>query len=98
MDFQWSGLLVVLLLVPALVALYAWSLRRRRPAGVRYSSLALIRDAQPGSSRLRRHLPFALFVLALTSLVVGLAGLAAAGRDVRRAHAARHVDGQDDRR
>jgi Ca-activated chloride channel family protein len=72
MDFQWSGLLVLLLLVPLLVALYAWSLRRRRPAGVRYSSLALIRDAQPGSSRLRRHLPFALFALALTSLVVGL--------------------------
>jgi Ca-activated chloride channel family protein len=72
MDFQWSSLLVLLLLVPVLVALYVWSLRRRRPAGVRYSSLALIRDALPGSSRLRRHLPFALFALALASLVVGL--------------------------
>jgi Ca-activated chloride channel homolog len=72
MDFQWSGLLILLVLVPLLVGLYAWSLRRRRPAGVRYSSLALIRDARPGSSRLRRNLPFALFALALTSLLVGL--------------------------
>jgi Ca-activated chloride channel family protein len=40
---------------------------------VRYSSLALVRDASPGSSSLRRHLPFALFALALAGLVVALA-------------------------
>jgi Ca-activated chloride channel homolog len=72
MDFLWSTLLVLLLIVPIVVALYIWSLRRRRPAGVRYSSLSLIREALPGSSRLRRHLPFALFAVALTSLVVAL--------------------------
>ena len=43
---------------PILVALYVWGLRRRRPAGVRYSSLrsSLPRGA-PGSRALRRHLP-----------------------------------------
>jgi Ca-activated chloride channel family protein len=73
MDILWPGFLLLLALVPALVAVYVWALRRRRPAGVRYSSLSLVREALPGSSRLRRHLPFALFVLALTGLIVALA-------------------------
>jgi len=47
-------------------------LRRRRRFAVRYSSLSLIREALPQQSRLRRHLPFALFLLALASLVVAL--------------------------
>ena len=72
MTFQWIGLLVLLAIVPLLVGLYAWSLRRRRPVAARYSSLALIRDAGPGSSRLRRHLPFALVAAACAALVVAL--------------------------
>ena len=72
MTFQWIGLLVLLAIVPLLVALYAWSLRRRRPSAARYSSLALIRDAAPGSSRLRRHLPFALVAAAMAALVIAL--------------------------
>src|SRR4029077_2456525 len=47
--------------------------RRRGPRAVRYSSLSLVLAASPGSSRLRRHLPFALFILGLASLVVALA-------------------------
>jgi Ca-activated chloride channel family protein len=72
-DFLWSGLLLLLGVLPILVGIYVWSLRRRRPSGVRYSSLALIRDAQPGSSRMRRHLPFVLFVAALGALVLSIA-------------------------
>jgi Ca-activated chloride channel family protein len=72
MTFQWIGLLVLLAIVPLLVAIYAWSLRRRRPRAARYSSLALIRDASPGSSRLRRHLPFALVAAATAALVIAL--------------------------
>jgi Ca-activated chloride channel homolog len=71
-TFLWLGLLVLLALVPALVALYAWSQRRRRPRGARYSSLSLVRAAMPGSSRVRRHLPFALFAAGVTALVVAL--------------------------
>jgi Ca-activated chloride channel family protein len=72
MTFQWIGLLVLLAIVPLLVAVYAWSLRRRRPSAARYSSLALIRDASPGSSRLRRHVPFALVAAAMAALVIAL--------------------------
>jgi Ca-activated chloride channel family protein len=73
MDFLWPGLLLVLGLLPPLVLLYILAQRRRRPSGVRYSSLVLIRDALPRSSFVRRHLPFALFALALAGLAVALA-------------------------
>ena len=73
MDFLWSGLLGLLVLLPILIAIYIWRLRRGRPSGVRYSSLALIRDAEPGSARLRRHLPVVLFIAALGAIIVAMA-------------------------
>lgn len=72
MTFFWPETLFLLGLVPAMVALYVWSLRRKRVA-LRYSSLALVRAALPRYSRLRRHLPFALFLLALSGLIVTIA-------------------------
>jgi len=71
MKFLWPGFLTLLGLIPILISVYIWMLRRRHFA-VRYSSLALIRQAKPGSSRLRRHLPFVLFLLGLGGLVVAL--------------------------
>jgi Ca-activated chloride channel homolog len=64
--------LVLLGLLPALVGVRVWLLRRRH-SGLRYSSLSLIREASPGSSWIRRHLPFALFVVGLASLVLAMA-------------------------
>ena len=72
MDLLWPGFLLLLGLIPVLIGLYVWMLRRRRRFAVRYSSLSLIRAAQPQYSRWRRHLPFALFLLALASLVLAL--------------------------
>jgi Ca-activated chloride channel family protein len=73
MNFLWSGLLALLVVLPILIAIYVWRLRRGRPSGVRYSSLALIRDADPGSARLRRHLPVVLFIAALGAIIVAMA-------------------------
>jgi Ca-activated chloride channel family protein len=73
MAFLWAPLLLLLGLLPLLVVLYILGQRRRRPASVRYSSLVLIRAALPRSSFLRRHLPFALFALALAGLGLALA-------------------------
>lgn len=71
MEFLWPGFLFLLILIPLLVGLYIWMLRRRRFA-VRYSSLELVRLAFPKKSNWRRHLPVALFLLGLTSLVFAL--------------------------
>src|SRR5512141_2584502 len=73
MSFQWSSLLYLLLLIPLIVVVYILTLRRRRRYAVRYSSLSLVRDAMPHQSWLRRHLPFILLLLAITSLVFALA-------------------------
>lgn len=73
MALLWPGFLLLLGLIPVMIGSYIWMLRRRRRFAVRYSSLTLIREALPQQSRLRRHLPFALFLLALASLVAALA-------------------------
>lgn len=72
MTLLWPWLLLLLILIPLLVALYVWMLRRRRRFAVRYSSLSLVREALTQQSRWRRHLPFALFLLALASLIFAL--------------------------
>jgi len=77
-GFGWPLLLLSLLALPALVAGYAWLLRRRRRRAVPYSSVALIRAAAPRRSARRRHLPFALLLGALACL-----GLAAARPQVK---------------
>jgi Ca-activated chloride channel family protein len=72
MALLWPGFLALLGLIPLLIAVYVWMLRRRRRFAVRYSSLALVREALSRPSRLRRHLPFALFLTGLASLVMAL--------------------------
>jgi Ca-activated chloride channel family protein len=76
MGFLWPEFLLFLGLIPLILAFYIWVLRRRHRFAVRYSSLGLIRQALPRHSWLRRHLPFALLLLAVASLV------AAVGRPV----------------
>jgi len=72
MRFLWPDLLWLLLLVPALVAAYLYVLRRRKVA-VHYASLALVREALGPGQRLRRHLPPALFLLALIVAILAAA-------------------------
>jgi Ca-activated chloride channel family protein len=72
MTWLWPEALLLLGIIPLLIGLYIWMLRRRRRFAVRYSSLALVRGSVPAQSRWRRHLPFALFVLALTVLVIAM--------------------------
>lgn len=72
MSLLWPGFLYLFLLIPLMIAVYVVLLRRRRRFAVRYSSLSLMREAAKQQSWLRRHLPFALFLLALSSLVLAL--------------------------
>ena len=72
MDLLWPWFLLLLLIIPLAIAAYVWMLRRRRRFTVRYSSLSLVRAALPRTSRWRRHLPFALFLAALASLVLAM--------------------------
>jgi Ca-activated chloride channel family protein len=71
MNFLWPQNLWLLLAVPLLPALYLWLLRRRRRFALRVSSVSVARQAL--GSRWRRHIPAALFWLALSVLLLGLA-------------------------
>jgi Ca-activated chloride channel family protein len=65
--------LIGLVLVPIAILLYLWMQRRKRKYAVQYASLSLIREARPGSSRWRRHVPFALLLASMAALVLALA-------------------------
>jgi Ca-activated chloride channel family protein len=72
-SFAQPLLLIALLAVPLLLAAYVWQLRRRRRRAVRFSNVALLREAAGASRRWRRHVPVALVLASL-----GLLGVASA--------------------
>jgi len=72
MSFQWPEFLWLAAALPLLVALYIVLLRRRKRFALRYSSLALMREAMAGASW-RRHVPPCLILLALGALIVAIA-------------------------
>ncbi|HRO60681.1 MAG TPA: VWA domain-containing protein [Burkholderiaceae bacterium] len=72
MSFVWPQLLALLLLLPVLVLAYLWLLRRRKKHAVRYAGLELVREAM-GRQSLRRHIPPALFLVALAAMFVAAA-------------------------
>ena len=72
MNLLWSWSLLLLGLIPVLLGFYLWSIKRKRHHPLRYSTLALVRQALPYQSRYKRHLPFALFLMALASLIIAL--------------------------
>jgi Ca-activated chloride channel family protein len=71
-SFGQPLLLLVLVAVPALLAAYAWQLRRRRREAVPFPDVALLRAAGASTRSWRRHVPMALVLGALALL--GLAG------------------------
>ena len=73
MVFLWPTFLWLLLAVPLLVLLYLWLLHRRKKTALTYSSLSLVREAMGTGQRLRRHIPPALFLLALVALLLAAA-------------------------
>lgn len=73
MHFLWPQFLWLLLLMPLLVLLYVWLLRRRKKTVLRYASLSIVREAMGVRQGFKRHLPPLLFLLALGALVVASA-------------------------
>ncbi len=72
MQFLWQSLLWSLWIIPILLAVYVLVQRRRRRFALRYSDVSVIRAARVPVSHWR-HLPAALLLLALTTLLVALA-------------------------
>ena len=77
MTFLWPAFLWSALLVPALIAAYVWSQRRRKKYAVKFSNLTLIRQAVGPGPGFRRHIPAALMIAALGVLSLALSRPAA---------------------
>ena len=73
MSFIWPELLVLLLVVPALAYLYVWMQKRRQRYALQYASVSLVAQAVGKGPGMRRHIPAALYLLALTAMVIALA-------------------------
>jgi Ca-activated chloride channel family protein len=72
-KFIWPQWLWLAAILPVLIALYVWMLRRRQKRALRYASLAIVNEALGKASRLRRHIPPALMLLSLGALIVATA-------------------------
>jgi Ca-activated chloride channel homolog len=73
MSFLWPSLLWLLLLLPLLVALYLWILKRKRKTTVRLASISVAKLAAGAGPGWRRHVPPALMLLALAALLFAVA-------------------------
>jgi Ca-activated chloride channel homolog len=70
MNFLWPANLWMMLALPLLPALYLWLLRRRGKPALRLERVSIARRAS--SRQWRRHVPPALFLLALCILTLSL--------------------------
>jgi Ca-activated chloride channel family protein len=72
MSFLWPTLLWSLALLPVLVLLYWWVLRRKRRSTVRLASVAVAKLALGNGPGFRRHVPPLLLLMALGVLLLSL--------------------------
>ena len=73
MSFIWPLALLLLLAVPLLAGVYIWMQRRRARYAVRFASVGLVQQAVGKGPGIRRHIPAAVYLLALTGMIVALA-------------------------
>ena len=73
MTFETPLLLWGLLALPLALAIYVFAQRRRARYAVRFTNLDLLANVVQRTPGWRRHLPAALYLLALGALLVGLA-------------------------
>jgi len=73
MTFQWPSALVLLLVVAALAVAYVLVQRRRHRYALRYANVSLVREALGRGPGWRRHVPPALFLVAVGLMVLAMA-------------------------
>jgi Ca-activated chloride channel family protein len=73
MTFTWPFALVGLLVVPVLAVVYVAMQRRRRIDSLRYSSVRVVQAAMSQrGSKYRRHVPAAMYLMAVAAMFIGL--------------------------
>jgi Ca-activated chloride channel homolog len=73
MNFLAPQLLLGLLLIPLGIGAYVWTQRRRSRYAVRFTNLELLANLAPRRPGWRRHVPPALYLIAIGGLLLALA-------------------------
>jgi Ca-activated chloride channel family protein len=73
MTFIWPTALLLLVVVAGLAVLYVLAQRRRNRYALRYANLSLVREALGKGPGWRRHVPPALFIIALAFMSIAVA-------------------------
>jgi Ca-activated chloride channel homolog len=73
MNFLWPEFLWLLAALPLLVLLYLWLLKRKKKMALRYASLSIVKEAMGAGQTVRRHIPPALFLLAMAAMLIAAA-------------------------
>lgn len=73
LNFEDPSRLWILLLVPLLIAIYIFALKRKHRVGMRYTNTTLLGRVAPKQSQWRRHLAVALSLLSLIALSIAWA-------------------------
>src|SRR5213078_313613 len=73
MNLIWPSALLLLVVVAGLAVLYVLAQRRRNRYALRYANLSLVREAIGKGPGWRRHVPPALFILALAFMAIAVA-------------------------
>jgi Ca-activated chloride channel family protein len=76
-TFLWPELLWLIAVLPLLIGAYWLLLRRKQKRVLAYASLAGMREAMGPAQRVRRHIPPALFLIALALMMLAIARPAA---------------------
>ncbi|MBX7199059.1 MAG: VWA domain-containing protein [Rhodospirillaceae bacterium] len=76
-SFFWIDMLWLLAIVPLLVVLYIFLLRRKKKLALRYANLSMVRQAMGAGATFRRHVPPLLFLISLTLMIAAVARPAA---------------------
>lgn len=72
-NFLWPQFLWLLLVLPLLILLYVWLMRRKKKMAVRYASLSIVKEAMGKGPGWRRHVPPFLLLIALTLMLLASA-------------------------
>jgi Ca-activated chloride channel family protein len=72
-TFEWPLALLGLIAVPVLVLIYVMQQRRRQQYALRYASVSLVQQAVGSGPGIKRHIPAALYMLAIAAMIIALA-------------------------
>ena len=70
MKFLWPEVFWLLLVLPVLVGIYILLLRRKKKTAIRYASLGMVKQAMANQPTWKRHVPPALFLLAIAVMLL----------------------------